>query len=193
MQAGQVEDADVQARLLADVASVRSRHKSTAILQCLEMESLQQHTVMVRYGELHLVDSIEFHNPGTKAQTFRVEVRSVFGASGPVQTTTEKFPMDVTRSAATSGSSLTLMNVPVTVVAPANMTRMNVPVTVVAPANMLTGQVPWLCWGSRCCPPGCRWTPLICCGQLAPKASGALFAKQWEKKGCLIWFGRRTC
>jgi hypothetical protein len=70
-----VSDADVAARLLADVESVRQRHKAAVVSELLQMETLRHHTVLVSYGELCLLDTLDFHNTGAEAQTFRIEVR----------------------------------------------------------------------------------------------------------------------
>jgi hypothetical protein len=64
----------IQTRLLADVASIRNRHKKETIGALLQTEKLKQHVAVVKYAELVLVESIEFYNPRTEAQAFRIEV-----------------------------------------------------------------------------------------------------------------------
>jgi hypothetical protein len=64
----------IQTRLLADVASIRNRHKKETIGALLQTEKLKQHVVVVKYAELTLLESIEVYNPSAEAQTFKIEV-----------------------------------------------------------------------------------------------------------------------
>ena len=76
MQSGDLQEADIQARLLADVATTRMRHKQDAVTEALQASKLRHHGIVARLSELCLMESIELCNPGLEAQTFKIEVRT---------------------------------------------------------------------------------------------------------------------
>lgn len=76
-QLGAVKDGDIQARLLADVATTRTRHKLDAVNEALQASKLRHHGVVARPSELCLLESIELCNPGLEAQMFKIEVHHI--------------------------------------------------------------------------------------------------------------------
>ena len=76
MQLRKPSDADIESRLLADADSVRRRHKRALVTERLQMDRLRQHAVLVNYGEMALVECLEFTNASAETQTFQIQVRA---------------------------------------------------------------------------------------------------------------------
>lgn len=75
VQDQEADDTDIQARLLADVASVRQRHRRTFVQEQLQQDVLKEHVVVVNFGELALLDTLAFCHTGAEPRTFRIQVR----------------------------------------------------------------------------------------------------------------------
>lgn len=60
---------------MADVASLRMRHKRHGIAKVLHSELVRKHVVTARFGELLLLQ-LPVTNSSAAAQTYRVEVRA---------------------------------------------------------------------------------------------------------------------
>jgi hypothetical protein len=67
-------DTDIKCRLLADIASLRLRHKQQNVTRALQLEVMQEHVLTARYGELLLLNGLEMRNMSPDAQTFSIEV-----------------------------------------------------------------------------------------------------------------------
>ena len=64
----------IQERVFADVMSVRERHRHDTVARYLHLSRVHHHKVMAEYGTVSILDSIQFFNPSSEAQTFRLVV-----------------------------------------------------------------------------------------------------------------------